>query len=72
VPLVEHNLDMVFQMCDRVTVMVTGLVLYSRTPSDVRNHPEVLEAYIGTDAAAHLEAGPSPKTAHEPASEAAD
>jgi sulfate-transporting ATPase len=58
--LVEHNLDMVLQLCDRVTVMVTGSVLYSGTPSDVRNHPDVLEAYIGTHAehpeAEHLEA----------------
>jgi len=51
---------MVLQLCDRVTVMVTGSVLYSGTPSDVRNHPDVLEAYIGTHAehpeAEHLEA----------------
>jgi sulfate-transporting ATPase len=52
--LVEHNLDMVLQLCDRVTVMVTGSVLYHGTPSDVRNHPDVLEAYIGTHAE-HLE-----------------
>jgi ABC-type branched-subunit amino acid transport system ATPase component/branched-subunit amino acid ABC-type transport system permease component len=53
--LVEHNLDMVLQLCDRVTVMVAGSVLYSGTPSDVRNHPDVLEAYIGSHAE-HLEA----------------
>jgi sulfate-transporting ATPase len=53
--LVEHNLDMVLQLCDRVTVMVTGSVLYNGTPTDVRNHPDVLEAYIGTHAE-HLEA----------------
>ena len=45
--LVEHNLDMVLQLCDEVTVMVTGSVLYSGLPDDVRNHPDVLEAYIG-------------------------
>jgi ABC-type branched-subunit amino acid transport system ATPase component/branched-subunit amino acid ABC-type transport system permease component len=60
--LVEHNLDMVLQLCDRVTVMVTGSVLYSGTPSDVRNHPDVLEAYIGSHAE-HLEAEPSPEAA---------
>jgi hypothetical protein len=70
--LVEHNLDMVLQQRDRVTVMVTGSVLHGETPSDVHNHPEVLEPYIGTDAAAQLEAGPSPETAPESASEAAD
>jgi ABC-type branched-subunit amino acid transport system ATPase component len=48
--LVEHNLDMVLNLCDRVTVMVTGSVLYSGTPDDVRKHPGVLEAYIGSHA----------------------
>jgi len=36
-----------FQLCDRVTVMVTGSVLYTGTPSErAHNHPDVLEAYL--------------------------
>jgi sulfate-transporting ATPase len=46
--LVEHNLDMVLQLCDRVIVLVTGSVQFTGTPADVRNHPDVLEAYIGS------------------------
>ena len=46
--LVEHNLDMVLQLCDEVTVLAAGSVLYSGLPDDVRNHPDVLEAYIGS------------------------
>ena len=69
--LVEHNLDMVLQLCDRVTVMVTGAVLYSGTPADVRNHPDVLEAYIGSHAE-HLEYGPSADPVPEPAPQAVD
>jgi ABC-type branched-subunit amino acid transport system ATPase component/branched-subunit amino acid ABC-type transport system permease component len=69
--LVEHNLDMVLQLCDRVTVMVTGSVLYSGTPSDVRNHPDVLEAYIGTHAE-HLEAEPLSEVVLEAAPEVVD
>jgi ABC-type branched-subunit amino acid transport system ATPase component/branched-subunit amino acid ABC-type transport system permease component len=56
--LVEHNLDMVLQVCDEVTVMVTGSVLYSGAPDDVRHHPDVLEAYIGASGD-HLEGGPA-------------
>ena len=64
--LVEHNLDMVLQLCDRVTVMVTGSVLYSGTPADVRNHPDVLAAYIGSHAD-HLGDAPSAEALAEPA-----
>jgi ABC-type branched-subunit amino acid transport system ATPase component/branched-subunit amino acid ABC-type transport system permease component len=64
--LVEHNLDMVLQLCDRVTVMVTGSVLYSGTPADVRNHPDVLAAYIGSHAD-HLGDAPSGEALAEPA-----
>jgi hypothetical protein len=38
--------------------MVTGSVLYSGTPADVRNHPDVLAAYIGSHAD-HLGDAPS-------------
>jgi sulfate-transporting ATPase len=64
--LVEHNLDMVLQLCDRVTVMVTGSVLYSGTPADVRNHPDVLAAYIGSHAD-QLADGPSAEARPGPA-----
>jgi ABC-type branched-subunit amino acid transport system ATPase component/branched-subunit amino acid ABC-type transport system permease component len=65
--LVEHNLDMVLQLCDRVTVMVTGSVLYTGTPADVRNHPDVLAAYIGSHAE-HLGDAPSAESVPQPAS----
>jgi ABC-type branched-subunit amino acid transport system ATPase component/branched-subunit amino acid ABC-type transport system permease component len=68
--LVEHNLDMVLQLCDRVTVMVTGSVLYSGTPADVRNHPDVLAAYIGSHAE-HLQAEPFAEPFAEPVPEPA-
>jgi ABC-type branched-subunit amino acid transport system ATPase component/branched-subunit amino acid ABC-type transport system permease component len=64
--LVEHNLDMVLQLCDRVIVMVTGSVLYSGTPADVRNHPDVLAAYIGSHAD-HLADGPPAEALPQPA-----
>lgn len=45
--LVEHDMDAVFAVADRITVMVNGCVLASGTPSQVRTNPEVQAAYLG-------------------------
>jgi len=45
--LVEHDMDAVFRIADRVTVMVNGSVIASDTPSAIRTHPQVLSAYLG-------------------------
>ena len=45
--VVEHNMEFVMRLCDRVTVMHQGSDLVSGTPSEVRNNPLVLEAYLG-------------------------
>ncbi|MBC7957956.1 MAG: ABC transporter ATP-binding protein [Cytophagales bacterium] len=45
--LVEHDMDAVFRVADRVTVMVDGRVIASDAPDAIRNHPEVLSAYLG-------------------------
>ena len=47
--LIEHNIDLVLSVCDRVTVMATGSLLTAGTPDEVRVNPEVLTAYIGED-----------------------
>ncbi|MGD9868591.1 MAG: ABC transporter ATP-binding protein [Hyphomicrobiales bacterium] len=47
--LVEHDMDAVFQLADRVTVLVNGQLLESGTPSDIRNSAAVHSAYLGTD-----------------------
>ncbi|TYL55494.1 ATP-binding cassette domain-containing protein [Nocardioides sp. BGMRC 2183] len=46
--LVEHNVDMVLAACDEVTVLTGGAVLMNGTPTEVRNDPRVLEAYLGS------------------------
>jgi urea transport system ATP-binding protein len=45
--LVEHDMDAVFRIADRITVMVNGAVIASDTPEAVRSSPEVQSAYLG-------------------------
>jgi len=44
--LIEHNLDAVMQVCDRVIFMDAGRKVSEGTPEEVRNDPKVIEAYI--------------------------
>ena len=45
--LVEHDMDAVFRVADKITVMVNGAVIASDTPEAVRNSAEVQAAYLG-------------------------
>ena len=45
--LVEHDMDAVFALADRLTVMVNGQVLASGTPAEIRANRAVQEAYLG-------------------------
>jgi len=45
--LVEHDMDAVFRIADRITVMVNGAVIASDTPAAVRASPAVQTAYLG-------------------------
>jgi ABC-type branched-subunit amino acid transport system ATPase component len=45
--LVEHHADLIFDVCDRVTVLNLGRVLAHGTPSEIRVHKEVVSAYLG-------------------------
>jgi len=47
--LVEHDMDIVFSLADRVTVLVYGKTLFTGTPDEVRAHPEVRAAYLGEE-----------------------
>ena len=45
--LVEHDMDAVFALAHRLTVMVNGQVLASGSPAEIRANPRVQEAYLG-------------------------
>jgi len=45
--LVEHDMDAVFRVADRITVLVNGAVMASDVPEAVRANPEVQTAYLG-------------------------
>jgi branched-chain amino acid transport system ATP-binding protein len=50
--LVEHDMDVVFTLADRISVMVYGRILATGTPEEVRANAAVRKAYLGEDAAA--------------------
>jgi branched-chain amino acid transport system ATP-binding protein len=47
--LVEHDMDAVFRIAERITVMVNGAVIASGDPDAIRNDPQVRSAYLGEE-----------------------
>ena len=47
--LIEHDMDAVFALADRITVLVEGAVIASGTPEQISKNKTVREAYLGNE-----------------------
>ncbi|MBK7396916.1 MAG: ABC transporter ATP-binding protein [Myxococcales bacterium] len=49
VVLVEHNMQVVMGVCERIHVLDHGITLAEGTPAEIKSHPKVIAAYLGED-----------------------
>jgi branched-chain amino acid transport system ATP-binding protein len=54
VVLIEHQMALVMGVCERIVVLDSGETIAAGTPDEIRRHPAVLSAYLGSDHAAAL------------------
>jgi branched-chain amino acid transport system ATP-binding protein len=46
--IVEHDMQVVMELCDRISVLHYGAILAEGTPEEIQNNPKVLEVYLKT------------------------
>jgi len=51
VVVVEHDMEVVFDLAQRISVLVYGKIIATDIPENIRNNPEVQEAYLGKEVA---------------------
>jgi len=45
--MIEHDMDFISKLCNPVIVLTNGTVLMQGTPEEIKNNPEVIDAYLG-------------------------
>ncbi len=48
--LIEHNMPLVSELCDKIFVMDSGNLIFSGSPDEIQKNERVIEAYLGRDA----------------------
>ncbi len=47
--LIEHDMNLVMRVCDRLVVLEYGAMLAEGTPAEIKRNPQVIEAYLGAE-----------------------